>query len=379
MRKSLSAPYGPRAHFNIRHSEMSASAAPGTTSDNVVIIPHRSGWHDNNNSGSTSDSNGHLPSGKMDNLVTLHDPKPHCLETQLPIHRTASSNGSIPGSGSSSAFALIPQEMRSDETEFSDLNFQKRGCQGDNALNTLQKAVPPASLPVKEESQTFRKEVDDSLETPTPTQHTIPKAVWDSDPVCLGSAGLHKKAITGGSFDDFSPEELGIDNLSYYPDHEEYTPTFATSDEVNSLPLPPPCSSFSQPFGEFSYKPQVLPPVLEKLMDEDFHIPERQPLRGLLRSRSSVNLNEDIFTHMYVNISQEMSSRNSVHDDFPYYRFYYNIGLVRVMFARMSKKLKRRDRLSKGLKEIDWNKLESHEQWYDRDFKGRNKDLKFCK
>lgn len=362
---------------------MSASAAPGTTSDNVMIIPHRSVWHDNNNSGSTSDSNGHLPSGKMDNLVTLHDPKPHRLETQLPVHRTASSNGSIPGSGNSSAFALIPQEMPSNEAEFSDLRLQKRGCQEDNALNAFQKAVPPASLSIKKESQTVRKEVDDSPETPTPSQHTIPKAVWDSDPGFFGSSALHgghhKKAITGGKSDDFSPEELGIDNLCYYPDHEESQPTFATSDEVNSLPLPPPCTSFSQPFAEFSYKPQVLPPTLEELMDEDFHIPERQPLRGLLRSRSSVNLNEDIFTHMYVNISQEMSSRNSVHDDFPYYRFYYNIGLVRVMFARMSKKLRRRNRLSKEMKVIDWNKLEDHEQWYDRDFKVRSKDLKFCK
>ncbi|XP_053391590.1 uncharacterized protein LOC123563762 [Mercenaria mercenaria] len=375
MRKSLLYPQGPSAHFNIRHSEMSASAAPGTTSDNVMIIPHRTFWHDNNNSGSTSGSNGYLPSGKMDNIVTSHEPAPHFPDSELQAHRTASSNGSIPGFGNSAGVFVSHAEINRETVRPKDLTLHTRGVAGNVAESKVNEAVSVSDNAQVEDSKPLKTNPD------TPNQHTSVKEIWDSDPghlpVSPHGHGYLKKITGGGSLDELTPEELGFDNLSYYPDHEETMPSFATTDEADNLPPPPPCPSFSLPFVEVPHRPAPKPP-LESLTEDELILPERQPNRGLLRSQSFLNLDEDRVLHMYANIAQEMSSRNSIHDDFPYYRFYYNIGLIRVMYARMSKKLKRRNRLSKEMKQIDFNKLEDHEQWYDRDFKIRSKDLKFC-
>lgn len=384
MRKSLLYPQGPSAHFNIRHSELSASAAPGTTSDNVVIIPHQKMWHDNNNSGSTSGSNGWVTSAKVDNVVMFHEPVPHKPEEMLLAHQTASSNGSIPGSGNSAGVFVSHAEVSRVAERPKDLTLHKRGSAGNVAEGMVREAAPAGDNADVKDGHAKKA----STLEPSPSQHRMNKESNYSDPGRLSSQHGHtplKPIASGSNFDQLSPDEIGgFDNLSYFPDHEETALSFATNEEADSLPPPPPCTSFSHPFAMFPHRPAPEPPlesVAENMDPEGLLVPERLPLLGLLRSCSFQNLkeDEDRAVHMYVNIAQEMSSRNSVHDDFPYYRFYYNVGMIRIMYARMSKKLKRRNRLSKEMTNIDFNKLEDHERWYDRDFKIRSKDLKFCK
>jgi hypothetical protein len=325
----------------------------------------------------------------MDNVVTFHKPTPHKPVEELLPHRTASSNGSIPGFDNSAGVFESHAEVNRLAERPKDLTLHKRGSGGNVVDGNIKEAVSTSDNIHVEDSHMLKTTEEKHISETSPKQHTLSKENFDSDPGHFSSHHGHSplKAVASGSnFDQLSPEELGLDNLSYFPDHEETALSFFSVEEADSLPPPPPCTSFSHPFAEFHHRPAPQPSLDSIVEDklavlEDLEIPERQPLRGLLRSHSYQNLKEeeDGAVHQYINIAQEMSSRNSVHDDFPYYRFYYNVGMIRVMYARMSKKLKRRNRLSKEMRSIDFNKLEDHERWYDRDFKIRSKDLKFCK
>lgn len=365
MRKSQQYPRGPSAHFNIWHSEMNALVVPGTTSDNVMIMHHDRHWHDNNNSGSTSGSNGYIPSGKLDNLETFHEtssvtdivPRPHYHESEHTALHTTSSNGSIPGSDNLAVMFVSHAEISRESRPHEPL-------------------LDPGGVEAKDT-------VILTEHTTSPSPHdTIPKTIGgDSAPFDNHHINLmhHHKTPSESNLEIFAAQVL-CGNMAFYPEFTETAPKFATIDEADSLPPPPRCSSFSTPFVEFSHHSFIEPPSFMTSSEDELAVSERLPIHGILRSQSFLDLKyEDMAVHQYANITQELSSRGSVHDDFPYYRFYYNIGLIRVVRARMSKKLKRRNRFSREMKEVDFNKLEDHEQWYDRDFKVRTKDLKFCK
>lgn len=351
----------PAAHYNIRRSEQSASFQMGTTSDNVTIVPHKPLWHDNNNSGSGSVKT--PSSDKISNLKETAVPDAHkAWHTNLAYHST-SSNGSIPGSHSD-IFCTHEELIR-----HSNLYLRPRGptekWPDDNDTAADPNHVNVIQVEINEPDTVTGMKTNSLIDS---HPHDVK---YDSDPMgTLDRRSKHEKKPSLPNMEDIFMDD--DDDLK-----------FVSEEEANDLPPPPPCPAFSQPFGEFPKKDEYLKD------DHNFQsvpmtpvIPRRLPNAMLRRSQSFLDVSEpEMSYHFYVNITQEMCSRGSVHDDSPYYRFYYNVGLVRSSYSRISqrKKLERVNRLSKELKEVSVNELNIHEQWYDRDFQERGRDPKFCR
>lgn len=335
---------GPSAHFNIQHSETSASVVPGSTSDNVMVLSH---IFENDNSGSSS-SNGNVPR-------ETHFPQPHLHHSQY----SSSSNGCIPRTQTVS--------VETHQTD-SGPSLHERGTAHSNVIDGVKggKAKRKSSVNKDKNIPILHKlSLDYSSTTP---KQVVPVLSRDSDPAtAVGSRWPPSSK---------SPSDGGIDNPGFVLHIEEVTPAFAEGPELD-LPPPPPCSAFSEPHAEFS---TPLHPPRQCVRQDDSTQDRRQS--HMLRSNSFMFLNEEsilMLDHSYVNMVQELSSKCSVHDDSVYFRYYYNIGFIKAVYSRMSKKLRRRHRLSKKIGTVDFNKLENHERWYDRDYKIRAQDEKFCK
>ncbi|WAQ96616.1 hypothetical protein MAR_029306, partial [Mya arenaria] len=378
----------PSAHFNILHSEQSASFTPGTTSDSIMIIPHS---FENNNTSSSS-SNGHMP-GHIPGLTpgpkgcgTNFDalPTPH-----LRIH--AASNGSACKSDSSAVVVLENHDSEHFIARGPNLVFdvhQSASDKLDNAVKeNINETVPRKANPPKD------------LSLKTPQQHSTKVETKRFSDSTLSP----QKSISPGTNLSFSGAELLVED--FFDPH----PSFLAEAEATKIPLPAPCMSLSAPHADF---PDFRLRISEEISDPnddhsdlslhdsdvDTHLklagqdggetlpkfpatpppPRRKPL---LRSQSFIKLSSEEWSHFYVNMAQELSARSSIHDDsiFQYYRFYYNLGIVRITSGRMSKKIIRRKRLSSEIPQLDFNKLENHENWYDRDYKERSKDITFCR
>ncbi|KAH3862128.1 uncharacterized protein LOC127866169 [Dreissena polymorpha] len=343
----------PSSHLNIFHSELSASFTLGT-SDSNMIIPHS---FDNNNSGTSTSSNGHVVSLWNDN-----EPLPSPHHTFL---GTTHTNGSVSRSDSTGVVTI----------HHSDTSLVARGpnmqvANNDGKLMNSREEnvskVKPLNVPNKLDLPGAVKNVSMTTDQTSPTS-----CAWGlSDPGRGARPTISLLNLDGLVRDDFDINSINIqDNLLYRP-------TFLSKEEGSLLPLPPPCTSNSQPHGIF-----IMPSQLKSFHDSDDGetVPKLFERQGLLRSRSFVDLTGDTSPHFYVNVAQELSSRSSIHDDsvFMYYHFYYNLGLV--SYGRMSKKIKRQKRISHELTDVDMNLLENHQHWFDKDFKERKKDIKYCK
>lgn len=411
MRKSGRATQSPNPHFNILHSDLSSSFTPGTTSDNIMIIPH---VFENNNT-SSSGSNGHIPGQtqvlsprvdeKVQNVWPDFTPAPHVPHVVGHSMSNGSAGHSLPTvvvvesspqftargpdaglvvfennasleAGSRQHDTLVKRPVESESRDVTDSlsDSQKRKKQpaaGKPDISGKHSNCDindrPHTLPVQESKTSLKP----------PTAHSPSEAKGYSDGADLSKKPQARNRFSmGGSF--------VVDN---YLITMTTSPSFVLDDEAESLPLPPPCIATSRPHADFGDLSVRYPPVVTTIGSDETAVkepptpilPRRKPL---LRSQSFTKLTDDsMLNNFYVNLTQELSSRNSIHDDsiYSFYRFYFNLGLVRVSPGRMSKKIDRRKRLSKQLPNLDFNKLEDHEQWYDRDFKGRNKDLTFCK
>jgi len=349
MRQSQITPQRPSAHFNIQHSELSTFSV---TSDNIQIIPHVC----ENNNTSSSSSNGQ-PGWNISHSEVERLPQPHTSLSQFTDITTASSNGCVPTFSIDSA----PQ----------DSDFQPRGTtqvlvhekdykvkvdNGQKGEIKRERTVPvPDQLPFTSDAMDYR-------EDPMPSE-SDPFRGYDR---YLRSPTTPRSPSCGGIDKDALLLELG-------------EPKFAQGDELE-MPLPTPCTAFSQPHAEFTAPLPARCSNRNDTLVKNKHSSSRK----VLRSNSFTVMSEDSIglpNHCYVNMIQELSSKGSVHDDSLYYstRFYYNIGFIKSVYSRMSKKLKRRDRLSKEMQQVDYSKLDNHEQWYDRDYKIREQDQRFCK
>lgn len=338
MRKSQNIALGPSLHFRIPYDSL-ASHGEGAGSNSIVITSLPPPL-ENNNSGSSS-GNGHVCRPPP---LTDHPPSPHSYHHNM----STSSNGSVPHLQHRIQQPARHQEFEQRGTTVAMVHDPFKGT-GEPPTTVIKRSVPvPSSLPYQRHSSKD----------------------FSSDPVGNNSPLL--KTVT----EKFSLG--GTDNPAFFL--EEEMPKFAVGDEVN-LPLPPPCTANSQTHAEFtSAQP---PPTVCGLSPDSSSKQSSRHKNRFLRSHSYMNINHDsilILNHCDINMVQELSSKGSVHDDSVYYRFYYNIGFIKAVYSRMSKKIKRRSRLSKELKEgVDFSKLDHHEQWYDRDYKIRDQDTKFCR
>ena len=382
----------PRPHFNIRHRELSASGVvPGTTSDNFPIIPHQmktnytedlSGGH----------SNGHLqndPRRFSDNIVVhAHpSPPPHFQGTS-----STSSNGLIPGSGS----ATFPKEYHQNSDNFASVNMLSESEMNNNTV-LLRRGAPDMKISnvnvdvirterpqtigngktnVLDVSNVVDKHNTQVKQCPSPPQKhgylTPAKELCDSSPVGNIHSDWKQSRFSAGDA-DFG--ELDFVAFNFDDDDDM---------DLSLQPPPQPCGNIAHPVQRFHYKPPApLPkPGKENLDSENnkyIHPLPRKPKHFLMRSQSFELLENHFASHSYVNVElHSVQMRNAIADT-PYFRFYYNLGFVRMLDARMSKKIERRSRLSSLLENIDFNFLDRHELWFDRCYKSRDKDLKFLK
>lgn len=374
----------PVPHFNIRHREQSASGVvPGTTSDNFSIMPHHSNPAYIEDS---SGSNGHIPNDPAtfsDNIIVHSHPTPPPHFQGMP---STGSNGVIPGSDSATfAKEIVKNEKHissnvSPEIEMNNNTVLVRRGVGPNVLsvnmNTGVKTERPATLGKSV------SDVDGIHETkvkqcPAPPQgHTSlapPKELCDSSPVTVTASMAWNKPR-------LSATEATVGDIDFV------VFDFENEDDIDlSLqPLPTPCGNTAHPVQEFRYRPPATLPKTYKLNSDDenkyIHPLPRRPRPFLMRAQSCNMLNDsELMAHSYVNLELQAVQLRNAHDDSPYFRFYYNYGFVRMLDARMSKKLQRRSRLSSHIENIDFNFLDKHEQWFDRCYKSRDKDLKFLK
>lgn len=359
LRKSQLTPQGPSDHFVVQHSEFdeigvsnAASSISGNAS--IMIVPHVHVFENNNTSSSSSNGNIVQPQS----IFTENGPPTAHF---FPQHY--STNGSIPNQ------ITITLESTPEEPEFvrrgtTQALIHERRPVSDEVANGRNRQVVRA-VPVPNQL----------LFDPSglhPDNRDLLKG--ESDPG-RGLQYLHAPTVPQ------SPSCGGIDNSAFIEDFECTEPKFAEGEEV-FLPPPTPCSAFSLPHAEFS-SAHPLPSRCHGKSQRDESMSSKYPSgRRVLRSSSLMGLTDEsvhLCRHSYVNMVQELSSKGSVHDDSVYFRFYYNIGFIKSVNTRMSKKLKRRNRLSREMRQFDQSKLESHERWYDRDFKIREQDPKFCK
>ncbi|KAL4239877.1 hypothetical protein ACF0H5_000677 [Mactra antiquata] len=357
----------PAPHYNIHHSELSASVQIGTTSDNVTIVPHKPLWNDNNNSGSDS-----LVDASFDKLLnTIDPPFAHTPSWHSNLaYLSTSSNGSVPGMGVveiGDLFATHNDVIR--HSAIARASRDKWPDDGDidntETIDSDAGGGGDGRIEVEFNIEATKDEVMNTALEDCPSPH-LPQY---SDPLNTATSKTltHKKK---SSLPDM--EHL-------FRDNSVDTLRFVTEEEASDLPPPPPCPAFSQPFGEFPKKSEYLTNIEYHSSPIRFH-DEPNVVPALRRFKSFLDVPEQVNIQHYVNVSQKIFSQGSIHDDFPYYRFYYNVGMIRSEYSRVSqrKKLQRINRLSKELRKVDLNDLDIHEQWYDRDFTDRYRDSKFC-
>lgn len=376
----------PVPHFNIRHREHSASGiVPGTISDNFSITPHHSNPAYIEDS---SGSNGHIPNNPAtfsDNIIVHSHPSP-------PPHfqgaASTGSNGVIPGSGSAT-FAKeinIKEEscVNSAVSAGNEMNnntiLLARGCAPERKI--LNKAVErPQTLGKHKNDDVFEADISEtqSKQCPPPPQGhwslTTAKEFFDSSPATpvmdfVAGKKSRYSATEAELAADFDVVEFNLENENDI--------------DLSLQPPPAPCGNTAHPVQEFRYKPPATLPKQYKLNSDNenkyIHPLPRRPKPFLMRAQSCEMVNDShLMAHSYVNLELQSVQMRNAHDDSPYFRFYYNYGFVRMLDARMSKKIERRSRLSSHIENIDFNYLDKHEQWFDRCYKSRDKDLKFLK
>ena len=352
-------PKGPSPHWNIKHSELSASGMimPGTTSDNVTVLPHRSEVFDNNNT-SSSGSNGHIPN-LFSTQVMLHPHPP-------PFHPQHHSGSGVQNTSWDSSGQFFSSASSN------QLNNVSSDLQSSNEL------VPHGHFTTDKSSfSPGERKQSTKIDSPASCQTfsgTDPEG-W------VGSLPRHRRQFS----DTAVKAPAGVFIIESEPIENSWR--FVEQDEDADLPPPPPpCSAQLKPETHvnvaFKYKPRAPHPMGQKMPDPDSQympnpeahdMPMESGQSSFMRSISFRELT-NLSNHSYVNVQYMMSVRKNVHDDNPYYHFYVNYGYV-----TMSEKLRRRNRMSKKMKDIDFNKLENHEEWYDNGFKEREKDLRFCR
>ena len=382
----------PLPHFNIRHRETSNSGiVPGTASDNFSVVPYHSNPAFAEDS-SGSHSNGHIPNDPRtfsDNVVVHSHPSP-------PPHfqgmSSSGSNGTIPGSDSATFTKEIHQikEMHVNPNIFSGVEMNNneilvgRGCSPDpKIMNVTMRNVIKAERPqtIGKSMSVIEKEEETKVkQCPSPPRGhsslTPAKELCDSSPVTTTAFDTWKRSrLSSGEADLLHHLEDNLDFVEF---------DFEIENDLDlSLQTPPtPCGNIAHVLQEFRYKPPAPLPksyTLKSETDNDkyIHPLPRRPKPFLMRAHSMDLL--DHSSHLYVNVElQSVQMRNAL-DDTNYFRFYYNTGFVRRMDARMSKKIERRSRLSSHIDDVDFNLLDKHEQWFDRCYKSRDKDMKFLR
>lgn len=382
----------PVPHFNIRHQEHSASGiVPGTMSDNFSIIPHHSNPAYIEDS---SGSNGHIPNGPgtfSDNIIVHSHPSP-------PPHfqgmSNTGSNGVIPGSGSATVAKevnMIDEYRASSNVSEFEMNnntiLLSRGCAPDPKIINVNIHKPaiaerPATLgkPRMNVVDVSESDINETQvkQCPSPPQMhkslTPSKELCDSSPVKVTAFDDWKKSRYSATEADLGD---GLDFAEFDFENENDV-------DLSLQPPPAPCGNTAHPVQEFRYKPpEPLPKTYKVNSDPEnkyIHPLPRRPKPFLMRAQSLDMLEEShLMAHSYVNFELQSVQMRNAHDDSLYFRFYYNYGFVRMLDARMSKKIERRSRLSSHIENIDFNFLDKHEQWFDRCYKSREKDLKFLK
>ena len=384
----------PLPHFNIRHRETSASGVvPGTASDNFSVIPHHTNPAFVEDS-SGGHSNGHIPNDPRtcsDNVVVHSHPTP-------PPHfqgmASSGSNGTIPGSDSATFSKEINQtnEMFVNSNLSSGLEMNNneilgsRGCSQDPkimnvTLTNAIKAERPETIGRSLNVIEIDTEETQVKQCPSPPRGhsslTPAKELCDSSPVTTTAFDKWKMSrLSSGEADLLHHMEDSLDFVEFDFENENDL-------DLSLQPPPAPCGNIAHPLQEFRYKPPAPLPKSYKLKSQTengkyIHPLPRRPKPFLMRAHSLDLLDVDS-NHLYVNVElQSVQMRNAL-DDTPYFRFYYNYGFVRMLDARMSKKIERRSRLSSHIEDVDFNLLDKHEQWFDRCYKSRDKDLKFLR
>ena len=387
----------PRPHFSIHHGESASGFIPGTSSENFSITPHCTNPDCHDSSG--SHSNGHIPSDPRrlsDNIFVHSHPAPAAH-----FQGSTSSNGQVHGSGSATFVKEFTQGSRIVETHSSSVTAEiemnnntvllRRGAPDTKIVNVnanMIMAKRPETLGNVSMVVDSSKVVDECKtrvkQCPSPPQKhgslSPSKELCDSSPIIKSVFGIKSQRFSAGDAD-----LEGLDFVEFNFEEEDLEEEDL---DLSLQPPPTPCVNIAHPVQQFRYKPPAPLPKPGTYTEETdsgnsnkyIHPLPRKPKAFLMRSQSFDMLNDShLSAHSYVNVELQSVQMRNIHDDPPYFRFYYNYGFVRMMDARMSKKIERRSRLSSYIDNIDFNLLDKHEMWYDRCYKSRDKDLKYLK
>lgn len=328
---------------------------------NSIIPPHNM---NSSNTRSSSSSNGYL-SGQYNSYI---NPLSDTTDQQAPILVHFTDNDSSRSMSESFVQNSTTQHLQQPSISSLESSFISDETHTLSVVSE-QKNTSIEQTSVKKPTRRGVSQVGHLQASPSPHSPS-----HDTDPCADKSISVyhHKRQTEFGSL-GANCQDISVDEF----DFQLMSPQFATGNEL-SLPLPPPCSATSQIFVVVPHRPLVPEPQTEDDEDETY-VKYLYRDESLLRSCSTVDLsNSEMDSHSYINTVQTVYVRNSVFSDSPHYIFYYNLGFTKIV-SRMDKKIKRRNRLSKEIKQLDFNKLENHEIWFDRDFKIRDKDLKFCR
>ena len=159
------------------------------------------------------------------------------------------------------------------------------------------------------------------------------------------------------------------------------------SDTIPELPPPSPCKppdddhTFTPPIFVLPTPHQPRRDHLHRFHAEDFKNVPKLPQKGILRSESIGTKLDRCCTNSDTPIYENQWETDSQDDNmYPYYfRYYSNIGNVKVRHSKMRFRIERRSRLSDNMEEVDFAAVDAHEEYIETRFYTRALDSKYQK
>ncbi|KAK3091245.1 hypothetical protein FSP39_018232 [Pinctada imbricata] len=206
---------------------------------------------------------------------------------------------------------------------------------------------------------------------PGPIEHTSFSSMPDK------VADWLKGHQNGGfsNFSDFTHSDQLIPEKLSASDHENNNSDVVIPEGPSDLPPPPPCNpQLSNTETPIVQLPLPCRPKHPELPDPS-QVP-KIPRKGILRAESLSNvldMSTDAKEPHYINMSYPHAEDDHVY----YYRYYVNIGRVRVKGCKMEFKIQRRSRLSDHMEDINFEAVDHHEKYYEARFQTRRDDSRY--